>query len=75
MKKFYAYVKYKTKSRPTVGPLTGKDFSKITNDKGDNLISCFSSVFNKGRCKTLANFDKMRKNAEIFFLSTGTERG
>ena len=44
---FFAYVKRKTKSRPTVGPLLDKAKNKVTSDKdmADLLNSFFCSVF------------------------------
>ncbi len=44
---FYSYVKKKTKSRPTVGPLVDKDKNKVTDNKGmaDLLNDFFCSVF------------------------------
>ncbi len=44
---FFAYVKRKTRARPTVGPLNRADGSKVTSDKdmADVLNSFFSSVF------------------------------
>ncbi len=44
---FYSYVKRKTRSRPSVGPLMDKDNNRVTSDKdmADLLNSFFSSVF------------------------------
>ncbi len=46
---FYAYVKKKTKSRATIGPLLNKDKIKVTTDKdmADVLNRFFCSVFTK----------------------------
>ncbi len=46
---FFSYVKQKTKSRPSVGPLTNSRGEKVTDDQGmANLLnSFFSSVFTK----------------------------
>ncbi len=48
-KEFYAYVKKKTKSRSSVGPLIDGNKNKITDDKemANLLNSFFSSVFTK----------------------------
>ena len=44
---FFAYVKRKTKSRPTVGPLMDRDRNKVTGNKemADLLNTFFCSVF------------------------------
>ncbi len=46
-RQFYAYVKRKTKSRPSVGPLLDSDKNKVTDDKdmAELLNSFFCSVF------------------------------
>jgi hypothetical protein len=49
---FFAYIKRKTKSRPCIGPLKGKEKKVVTEDEGMAKIlnEFFSSVFTR-RCE------------------------
>ncbi len=48
-KTFYAYVKLKTQSRPSIGPLKSKDRQTITSDEGmtEILNKAFQEVFTR----------------------------
>ena len=65
-KPFYAYVKGKTKSRQTVGPLKRGDEKRTENDKGtaEELNKFFASVYSKKNAIPLPPLPERREPAE-----------
>jgi hypothetical protein len=64
-KPFYSYVKKKTRSRPSIGPLRNEKNETVTDDQGmtEVLNRFFSSVFTKERTDKIPTAAEMRTEA------------
>ena len=72
-RQFYAYLKQRTKTRPSIGPLKGRDGEVVSSNKE---MACmfnefFSSVFTRENMDLIPEPSRMIINSELREVQTG----